>query len=46
VPLQALLFSLLEITPLKKTGDTIEDTEMENCLGKPKFTPAEGCIGK
>jgi hypothetical protein len=46
VPLEALLLSFLEITPLKKTGDKIEDTEMENCLGKTKFTSAEGCIGK
>jgi hypothetical protein len=29
---------------LKTTGVTIEDTEMENCLCKVKFTSAEGCM--
>jgi hypothetical protein len=24
---------------------TIEDTEIENCLGKAKFTSVEGCTG-
>jgi hypothetical protein len=36
---------LLEIRPLKTTWVTIEDIEMENCLGKAKFTSAEGCAG-
>jgi hypothetical protein len=35
----------LEIRPPKITGVTIEDTEAENCLGKTKFTSAEGCTG-
>jgi hypothetical protein len=26
-------------------GVTNEDTEMENCIGKTKFTSAEGCTG-
>jgi hypothetical protein len=36
---------MLEIRPLKTTEVTIEDTETENCLGKAKFTSAEGCSG-
>jgi hypothetical protein len=36
---------LLEIRPPETPGVTIEDTEMENCLGKEKFTSAEGCPG-
>jgi hypothetical protein len=29
----------------KTTRVTIEDTGMENCLGKAKFTSAEGYVG-
>jgi hypothetical protein len=29
---------------LMTSGVTVEDTEMENCLGKAKFTSAEGCM--
>jgi hypothetical protein len=39
---------LLEIRPLRTTGVIIEDTEIENCLSKAKFTSAEGlcrCTG-
>jgi hypothetical protein len=36
---------LLEIKPLKTTGVTIKDTEMENCLCKAKFTSTEGYTG-
>jgi hypothetical protein len=35
--------TMLEIRPLKSTRVTIEDTEMENCLSKAKFTSAERC---
>jgi hypothetical protein len=34
---------MLEIRPPKTIGVTIKDTEMENCLGRAKFTSAEGC---
>jgi hypothetical protein len=33
----------VKIRPLKTTTVTIEDTKMENCLGKAKYTSAEGC---
>jgi hypothetical protein len=33
---------LLEIRPLKTTGVTIEDKEMESCFRKAKFTFSEG----
>jgi hypothetical protein len=39
------IWLVLEIRPQKPLGVTIEDTEMENCLNKAKFTSAGGCAG-
>jgi hypothetical protein len=36
---------LLEKRSPKITGVTTKHKEMENCLGKAKFTSAEGCAG-
>jgi hypothetical protein len=36
---------LLKTRCPKTTAVTIEDTEMENCLSKAKFTSAEGYTG-
>jgi hypothetical protein len=38
----SFLSYVLKIRPLKTTRVTIEDTEMENCLSKAKFTSVEG----
>jgi hypothetical protein len=34
---------MLKIRSLKTTRVTFDDTDTENCLGKAKFTSAEGC---
>jgi hypothetical protein len=36
---------MLKVRYLKTTRVTIEDTDMENCLGKAEFTSAEGYTG-